>query len=141
LDESHETGAELVVAGGDAPELFELVEEALDVVALAVECLGPTETLLTPDHVGNVGDGAADLDVNAQAIGVIGLVGDDDGAAGEIGQERFGAGQVMGLSRRNQELERPALAVDPRVDFRGEPAATSPHTTIATLFLTPEACW
>jgi hypothetical protein len=27
------------------------------------------------------------------------------------------------------------------VDFRREPAAASPHTTISTLFLTPEACW
>lgn len=82
MDESHEIGTELVVAGGDAPELFELVEEALDIVALAVECLGPTEALFAPDHVGNVGDGAASLDVDSQAIGVIGLVGDDDGAAG-----------------------------------------------------------
>lgn len=77
----------------------------------------------------------------SQAISIISLVGDDDGAAGEIGQERFGTRQVMGLPRRNQELERPALAVDPRMDFRGEPPAASPHTAISTLFLTPEACW
>jgi len=109
-------------------------------VALAIEGPGPTEALLAPDHVGNVGD-AARLDVKSQAIGVIGLVSDDDGAVGEIGKEGFGAGQVVCLSRRDQELERPALAVDPRVDFRGEPAAASPHTAISTLFLTPEACW
>lgn len=141
MDESHETGSELVIAGGDATELFELVEEAFDVVALAVKCLGPAEALLAADHVGNVGDGAAIFDVGSQTIGVVGLVGDDDGAAAEIGQERFGAGQIMRLSRANQELERPALAIDPRVDFRGETAAASPHATISTLFLTPEACW
>jgi len=111
------------------------------VVAFTVECLGPAETLFAPDHIGNVGNGAASLDVNAQAIGIVRLVGDDDGATGESSQERFGAGQVMCLSRRNQKLERSALAVDPRVDFRGEPAAASPHTAISTLFLTPEACW
>ena len=71
MDESHESGTELVVAGGDAPELFELVEEALDIVAFTIECLGPTKALLAPDHVGDVGDGSARLDVNAQAIGVI----------------------------------------------------------------------
>lgn len=141
LDESHESGTELVVAGGDAPELFELVEEALDIVAFTIECLGPTKALLAPDHVGDVGDGSARLDVNAQAIGVIGLVGDDDGTASKVGQERFSACQVMRLPRRNQELERPALAVNARVDFRGEPAAASSHTAISTLFLTPEACW
>lgn len=110
-------------------------------VAFTIECLGPAEALFAPDHVGNVGDGTASLDVNAQAIRIVRLIGDDDGAAGESSQERFGAGQVMRLSRRNQELERSALAVDPRVDFRGEPAAASPHTAISTLFLTPEACW
>lgn len=141
MNESHESGAELVVAGGDTPELFEPVEEALDMVALAIECLGPTEALLAPDHVGNVGDGAARLDVNAQAIGIIGLVGDDDGAAGEIAQERLGTGQIVRLSRRNQDLDRPALAVNAGVDFRGEPAPASTHTAISTLFLTPEACW
>jgi len=141
LDESHESCTELVVASGDTPELLELVEEAFDVVTLAIESLGPTEALLAADHVGNVGDGAAGLDVKSQAIGVVGLVGDDDGAVSEIGKERFGAGQVMCLSGRDQELERPPLAVDPCVDFRGEPAAASPHTAISTLFLTPEACW
>ena len=69
-----------------------------------------------------------------QAIRIVRLIGDDDGATGESSQERFGAGQVMRLSRRNQELERSALAVDPRVDFRGEPAAAAPHTAISTLF-------
>ncbi len=78
--------------------------------------------------------------MKAQTIGVIGLISDDDGAAGEICQERLGAGQVMRLSRGNQYLDRPALTVDPRVDFCGGSAAASPHTAICTVFLTPEAC-
>ena len=45
LEESQEVGTELVVSSGDAPELFELVEEALDLIALAVERLGPTKAL------------------------------------------------------------------------------------------------
>jgi hypothetical protein len=46
----------------------------------------------------------------------------------DIGKKRFCASQVMGLAGCDQELDRPALAVDPRVDFRREPAPTSPHT-------------
>ena len=46
MDESHESSTELVVAGGDTSELLELVEEALDMVSLAIEGLGPTEALL-----------------------------------------------------------------------------------------------
>src|SRR5687768_12803237 len=41
LDESEEGSTKLVVAGGDAPVLLELVEEALDHVALLVELLLP----------------------------------------------------------------------------------------------------
>ena len=121
--------------------MFQFIEEALDLVALAVERLGPSEALLASDHVGNIGDAAARLYVASQPVGVIRFVGDNDCAAAEIRQERFGAGQVMGLSGRDQELDRPALAVDTRVDFRAEATAASPHTAISTLFLTPEACW
>ena len=57
LDESEEGGPELVVASGDAAELLELVEEAFDLVALAVDGLLPAEFLLTVGAVGNVGNG------------------------------------------------------------------------------------
>jgi len=140
LDESQEGGAKLVVAGGDATELFELVEEAFDVIALAVESLRPTEALLAPDHVWDVGDGASCFDMGPQPIGIISFVGDDDGVPAETGQKRLGAGQIVGLAGGDQDLDRPALVVDARVDFRREPSAASPHTTISTLFLTPEAC-
>jgi len=45
------------IAGGDATELFKLVEEAFDVVALAIKSFGPAEALLPPDRVGNVSGG------------------------------------------------------------------------------------
>jgi hypothetical protein len=53
-----------------------------------------------------------------KSVGVIGFVGDDDSAAIDIGKKRFRASQVMGLAGCNQELDWPALAVHPRVDFR-----------------------
>ena len=78
--------------------------------------------------------------MSPQAIGVIGFVGDDDGILPEIAQKEIGAGQVMGLAWSDQDLDRPALVVDARMDFCREPSAASPNTTISTLFLTPEAC-
>jgi hypothetical protein len=68
LKESQKGGAELVVAGRDAAELLELIEEALDLVALAVERFGPAKALLAPDHVGNVGDSAARFELGSEAI-------------------------------------------------------------------------
>ena len=85
MKESHVVGPELVIARGDATELFELVEEALNMIALTVKRLGPAKALLAPDHVRNVGDGAACLDVGTQAVCVVGLIGDDDRVAFEIG--------------------------------------------------------
>jgi hypothetical protein len=134
LEESQEVGTELVVSSGDTEELFELVEEALDLIALAVEGLSPTKALFSSNHVGNVGDGASYPQAGPKSVGVIGFVGDNDGAAIDIGKKRFRASQVMGLARCNQELDWPALAVDPRVGFRREPTAASPHTAISTLF-------
>jgi hypothetical protein len=69
-----ESIAKLVISGGDPAELLELVEEAFDKVALAVEGLSPAKALLAPDHVGDVGDGAAGLDVSSEPVGVISLV-------------------------------------------------------------------
>jgi hypothetical protein len=134
LEESHEVGAELLVSGGDAPELFELVEEALDLIALAVERPGPTKALFASNHVGNIGNSTSRPEVGPYAVGVISLVGDDDGTTINIGKKQFCTGQVMGLTGSNQELDRPALAVDPGMDFCRETAAASPHTAICTLF-------
>ena len=120
--------------------MLELVEEALDEVALAIDSLLPAEPFVAPAHIGNVGDGTAGLDVSPEAVGIIGLVGDDDRASLEIGQERFSGRQIVGLSRRDQDSERPALTVDESMDFGREPSSTAPHATIATVFLTPEAC-
>jgi hypothetical protein len=91
--------------------------------------------------LGNVGDCATSLDVSSQAVGIVGLSAINDCASGERDQQRFSACQIMRLSGRNQQLERPALAVDARVDNRSEPATASPHAAISTLFLTSEACW
>jgi len=110
------------------------------VVTLAIKSFSPPEALLAPDHVGNVGGGAARLDMGSQAIGIVGLVGDNDGVLTEVGQKRFGAGQIVGLARCDQDLDRPALVVDARMDFGREPSTASPQTTISTLFLTPDAC-
>ncbi len=44
------------------------------------------------------------------------------------GKKRLRAGQVMGLAGRDQELDRSALAIDARVDFRRKSAAEADET-------------
>ena len=74
------------------------------------------------------------------AVGVIALVRDDDRARLEPVEQRPGARDVVIVSRRDQEADRPAFAVDTRVDLCREPAPASADTTNSTLFFTPEAC-
>ena len=140
LDESEEVGAELVVSRGDAPELLQLVEEALDVIALAIDRLLPAKLGLPVGAVGNVGDRAVIADAGTDTIGVVALVGNDDGTMLDAFEQRLGMRHVVIVAGRDQELDRAALRIDARVDFRREAAAASPHTTISTFFSTPEAC-
>ena len=52
--------------------------------------------------------------MGSQAIGIVGLVGYNDGVLAKVGKKRFSAGQIVGLARCDQDLDRPALVVDAR---------------------------
>src|SRR5262245_29229124 len=47
----------------------------------------------------------------------------------------LGAGHVMDVAGRDQEADRAAFRIDPRVDLGGEASSALAHTTISTLFL------
>jgi hypothetical protein len=78
--------------------------------------------------------------MRANAICIVAFVGDDDGLLLKPFEQRLGAGDIMHLTGGDQEADREAFPIDPRMDLRGEASAASAHTTISTLFLTPEAC-
>jgi len=109
-------------------------------VALAIDGPVPPELLLPVGAVRDVGDRALITDAGAHAVGVVALVGNHHGAPIEAFEQSRGAGHVVIVAGRDQEADRAALAVDARVDLRGEAASASPHTTNSTLFFTPEAC-
>lgn len=90
--------------------------------------------------VGDVGYGPLSPDLCADAIRIVAFVANDHGASLEAVEQLLGADDVMDLARRDQEADRAAFRIDPCVDFRGEAASASAHTTISTLFLAPEAC-
>ena len=55
-------------------------------------------------------------------------------------EQRLCAHHVVNLAGRDQETDRAAFGVDPRVDFRCEPASAVTDTTNSTLYLIPVAC-
>lgn len=140
MNESEECRSELVVAGCDTSELLQLVEEAFDVVALAIDGFLPAEPLFSVGFIGDVGNCTLSSDVSTNAIGIVALVGDDDGARLESVEQGLGARHIVVLAGRDDQADRAAFRIDARVDFRGEAAPASAHTTISTLFFTPEAC-
>jgi hypothetical protein len=109
-------------------------------VALAIDGHFPVEALLAIGLVGNIGDRTLATDQCSDVVSIVGLIGNDDCALLEAVEQDLCTSGVMVLARRNQQPDRAAVRVDPRVDFRGEASSTSPNTTNSALFLTPEAC-
>ena len=96
--------------GCDASEVLDLVEEAPDVIALSVKDLGETMTVLSVDFVGDVRRRALGLDSLPDPVGVVGLVAENDAAAGKVGQQHRRAVGVVGLARGEDELDGQAPA-------------------------------
>jgi hypothetical protein len=122
VDVSEEVGSEFVVAGCEASAVLEATEHALDGVAAFVEGLAEAAF---PDAIAlgrDVGDRALFLDQVTDAVAVAGTVGVDDAAPGQCVQQMLGGAAVGGLSRRQQEGERSALAIGDGVDLGVAPA-------------------
>lgn len=112
--------------------MLQLGEEPLDEVSFAVEPLAEAR-LPSPVALGrDVGRGALILDQFADAVGVISLVSQHDGARAEVVEQRVRDLPVMRLSSRQPKPDRKPLRVDDDVDLGREPAARSAETMICT---------
>lgn len=112
MDIAEEVGGEFVVAGGKASAVFEAAEHAFDGVAAFVEGLAET-AFPAPVALGrDVGDSSLRFDQITDAVAVIGAVGMNDAARCKAGQQVLGCPAVRRLTRRQQERERSALAVE-----------------------------
>ena len=113
----------LFVAGGESSEVFDPVEEALDAVARPVEHRAEAGFPATMHHWRDVGRGSGGFDLPAQPVGVIGFVGEHDGARAETVEQLISDLSVMRLTGGQAEPDREPLRVDDDVDFGREPAA------------------
>ena len=122
-DSRQEVSGELVIAGGDATEVLEPGEHALDQVALAIGGLAVGDRPAPAGSRWNDGPGALIGQEPAKTIGVVGLVGDQalDGSCRRNQGRRHR--NVVDVAGREQQDPWPAFAVRQRVDFRG--AATA----------------
>ena len=134
MNGGQEISGGFVVAGGDGSKLLEFAEEILDQVALFVEF--PIEFARRQAVWSRWDDGgfASRRQGGEDAtIGIEGAVGDQQ-IGGHIRQQRIGPGQVVRLSRRQQEAQRIAERVDQGVDLGAQAAAAAAKRLVLSFF-------
>jgi hypothetical protein len=129
-----------VVARGDAPEVFELVEEALDAVPEPVGDRIMRDLDLARAGRGNDRLGFSLGDQLAQSVAVISLVG-NDAAAFEIRQKLRRGGAVVGFSAGQDEAKRPPLSIGQSVDLGRQSSSGTPQSLIRSPPFPVAACW
>jgi len=87
----------LVVAGSDAPELFELVEETLDCISLAIDPFAESKVLGPIGFWWNVRPSLSFGGESAQCVGIVGAVSEKDCALTKVVKQVGCDRAVMGL--------------------------------------------
>ena len=140
-DGGEEVSGELVVSRGDAPEVFEFVEEPFDEVALAID-LDIDRSLDLDVALGwDVRDGAAGLNEFDDGAGVVTAIGDHVAGQGQSVEQRRRGGFVGGLAGRQNEPDRQPAGIDYGVNFGAQSATRTTDGVIRARFFPPAACW
>lgn len=123
MDGGEEVDGETVVAGGDASEVLQAAEHALDGVPVPIE-IGREAVLPDPVHLGrDVRHRALRLDGATDAVAVVALVGVQDPALRKTFEQRRSRCAISDLATRQQEGDRPAEGIGQGVDLGRPPAA------------------
>lgn len=132
---------EFLEAGGDAAEVFELVEVSLDQVALAIDC--PVDgTLNLPIALGrNMCCSTARFDPLDQCDCVIPTVRHHMRGVPQAVDECGGGGLVAGLSGADRQSDRQTCLIHDRVDLGAQSATRTTDGVIRAPFFPPAACW
>lgn len=128
-----------IVSRSEPPEVLELVEAAFDMVAGFVEALverkraGPL--WVRRDH----GLGPHGADVVPQRVAVVGGIGDDGFSLAAC--EQHGRGNdVMNLTRREEEAQRPAEPFGKHMNLGGQSSSGTPQSLVAAPPFPVAAC-
>jgi hypothetical protein len=97
LDHGEEVGGDLVVAGSDAAEVLQLEKKRSIKLRSAIEALAEARLRALVSLRRDFGRGALVLDQRPEAIGIVGLVCQRDGAWAKVVGQRVGDLPVMRL--------------------------------------------
>ena len=141
MDCGEEISGGFVVSRGDGAILLELAEEILDemarLVSLLVELALDLAVALGRDH-DRLSPCKQRLD--HPFVGIEGFVC-QQGIGRHVWQQRVGAFQIMGLARRQEEVQRIAQRIDKRMNLGAQPAFAAPDRLVfAVFFCAPALC-
>jgi hypothetical protein len=118
---------EFIVTRGNAPEVLEPGKHALDEVSLAIGFPVMRDEGFSPGDGRNDGLNVALLEKTSQAVGVVGLVGDQSFDWASSGQQFLRHHDIVNVSGRDQQNSRLAGSVGEGVDRRRASAARAPY--------------
>lgn len=140
MEHSEEAFCEFVVAGRDGAVDLEMAEHTLDAVALPVETPVPADRRLAVGSGRDDGSDAALLEVGANGVAVVALVGEQGigDAFGQVDQRGVGRA-VRRFAGREVEGKRTAAGISDTVNFTGEPAPRAAKSLFASPPFAPAA--
>ena len=109
---------ELFVARGNGTKVLEFIEEALDEIALAIEGKVARRRRSAVGFRRDHGSDFSLVESRAERIGVISLV-TDNCLWIDARKQRLGASQIVGLARREYDIDGIAERIDKGVNFGG----------------------
>ena len=121
--------------------MLELTEEAFDQIALAIERFAEAWFPFAIGFGRDVGHCALRFDQVADAVGIISLVGQNDGVRIEAIEQAICGRPVVGLTRCQTEPDREPLGVDDRMDLGREAAPGATETMISIPLFAVAAWW
>ena len=140
LNAGEEISGQFVVACGDSSKVLELVEEALDEIALTVEDKITSPRRLAVGFRRNHGGDFALGERIEQRVGVVRLVANQSLWISLL-KQRLCASQIVRLPRREHHIDGIAEGIDKGVNFSGQSAAGSADRLLAVFFRAPALCW
>src|SRR5215470_13557267 len=129
-----------VIARGDAPEMFDFVDEELDEMALLVEMAIVRDCARTAGVGRDHGGYAAVCEMSAKPIGIEGLVSDDV-VGGQASNQGFGLSRLVHLSGRVEQAQHIAEGINGDVNLRAQPSARASDRLLLNPPFPPAACW
>ncbi len=139
MNSSQEIPGELVISGGDAPEVLEPAKAAFDDISAFVGAFVEAMDDDTVGFIGDYGPGAATNDFAAKVVAVIPFVGEERAHRWRQRQD-IGRGRDIGiLAWRQMQDDRPAERIAQRMDFCRAASARAADCLIVLPPFPPEA--